>query len=647
MQMRLKSAGQVMAAMPVAFSNGIKENIRFAMNRPVDFVVSTAFSMGTFMVVKHLALQALLGIALGPVATPIVAGMLAAALITSVRGVAKQKELGEARAAQLMQNMENPPTPEQLARARKVNISQVLGAAGMHMVFSGLIGSLFTFVVPELFDGIEGTDQQNEQDSDVTENGSPKTGFEMLKDDFLGEYYEARGGPFEYDHRVSGTNQLGAYAISTDQLQELGYYEDPRPVAQQDLEIKDEYWTGKEGIKSLEGFYAEHELQDQILLDKMNQTWAKIVEYGLDEKYAGKMIGGLEITPERLLAGAMKYGVEPQDITLGVGIDHHLTEAQADPDNSFFKQVVSPKLEKFDHNNFPYRPGIADGVELVPEEVQQPPTEGNQEPPPPKETVPSQPPIFQPDTSANEGVTKIQLDQNLSYNMGALGRTDYDVIIVEDFKDILLKKDGRAEGVPTEDGYLLTLNGPLFDNAKGYLDTEGNRVQTTYGQTTGMLVVDGKEVRPFFDPQHPRFFTQTGRGTITVNFADNNGVIGQMANGDPFLMTADEWQAASIEAEDLDWAIQNGGVLLDQGANPHSAGTESLKERTAMGFTPDGKLVIIHADQVNQHHLGEISREHGAVDAMFLDGVNVGYSIPGQDQSVGKILNRSTVFHIR
>ncbi|MDG1287573.1 MAG: phosphodiester glycosidase family protein [Rickettsiales bacterium] len=431
----LKSGSQA-TARPVTFSKKIQQNINYAMDNPIDFVTSTATSMATFMVVKSFAIQALLGVALGPFATPIVAGMLAAALITSVRATVKQTSAAQERVAQLTADTANPPSAEALSVARKVNVSNIIGAGAMHGLFSGLVGSLFGFMALEV-----------------------------------------------------------------------------------------------------------------------------------------------------------------------------MSDVNAEPD------VTTPPAEE----------PTVDGGAVVDGGV------------------------------VDAGNTKINVTSNLTYDMGGtFGNSSYSTIIVEDFKDVLIQQDAQGGGVLTQEGYALTLNGPLFDNAGSYV-VNGQTIPTRYGETVGMLIVDGDIQRPFVDPSLPRFDIASGG---IENFADENGIMGKMTNGDPFVMTALEWKTTPIPADKIDWAFQNGGVLLDQDGtysvtgsdnvhNPNNPMTSSLKERTAMGFNAEGDLVIIHADKVNNYHLGQIAAQHGAVDAMFLDGANVGYSLPSHDIEQGTILDNSTVFHIR
>ena len=611
--MRLPKASRANAT-AVALSAGLKQSVQNLMDNPVDYMISAGFSAGTFMLVKSLAIVALGPLVLGATATPIIAGMLTAALITGVRATGEAEKQRDERVAALQANSANPPTMQQLADAQKINASAIIASAFKHGLFSGLIGAFLGHIASEAFMGA---------DEVTPDDKAPETLFvgdeaKAFKQEFVDQLYAHRDGPWNYDHRIEGTNLLGAYGINVDDLEELGYYDDPRPEADQDLTIKDEYWTGKGGIDSTQDFYDAHGLQDQIILDELNGEWAKVVEYGLDQKFTGQTVSGVEITPERLLAGVHLYGLEPID-----GVDPKdwggfagmlQDEITAPNQDKFFENTPAKLLQPFkSFPEFPYEIG-------------------------------SEKPII--DITALAEASSVSIEERTDQN--------YTVITVTNPDEIFLHKDKLGDGIITEfEDDLLVINGPLFQDGSNYGVPDGGYIMDHKTQGGDPTNIGG-----LTNPNDPKFHPA---GKPIENFADNNGIMGQKENGEMFLMTYDEWRMNPIPENDVKWAFQNGPILLDQdhdyrgqmaNHNPHDPNTAPLMiddkpaQRTAMGYTEKGDLVIIHSkDPTNFHQLGSFMAKEKAVDAMFLDGTNVGYIKDGVTH--GKILDGSTTFHIQ
>lgn len=175
MDLRLRDANQAQTK-PVTFSENLQQKFQSIRDNPKDFVISTAVSMGTFMAVKALAF-----VALGSFATPLLAAMVAAAVIASVRGTSAELEARDERVAALKRDTENPPTAEDLATASQINTAGIAVSALKHAAISGVIGSVFGYLlseaIPNLFpDATPEADPPTVEESPHTDIGHDVAG---------------------------------------------------------------------------------------------------------------------------------------------------------------------------------------------------------------------------------------------------------------------------------------------------------------------------------------------------------------------------------------------------------------------------------------------------------------------------------------
>lgn len=107
---------------------------------------------------------------------------------------------------------------------------------------------------------------------------------------------------------INDIGYVGRYQMGNATLQDLGYTK-PRPkgVSQKEWLSNPKAWKGKDGIKNLDNFLSNSKVQD-----KAQDRWNKIIDSRLKnngiEKYYGKTVGGVKITPEGARAAAHLIG---------------------------------------------------------------------------------------------------------------------------------------------------------------------------------------------------------------------------------------------------------------------------------------------------------------------------------------------------
>jgi hypothetical protein len=155
-QLALANAGQVQAR-PVSLSQRLNMHYQRLVTNPGDYVLTALTSMATFMAVRYAALSLLtLGPITAPIATPLIAGMMAAGLIAMFHATAQEKAKRNERMAMIENDPSLQLTPQELDRAQQLNGVAIISSGLRHAAFSGLFGSLlgylFTEAFPDLFD---------------------------------------------------------------------------------------------------------------------------------------------------------------------------------------------------------------------------------------------------------------------------------------------------------------------------------------------------------------------------------------------------------------------------------------------------------------------------------------------------------------
>lgn len=114
---------------------------------------------------------------------------------------------------------------------------------------------------------------------------------------------------------VNTLNFLGAYQFGEAALIDLGYVRRDRNIYDNNFSGG---FTGKHGIRSIQGFLNNPRVQDKAAQDWMRMMWKYIRAEGL-HRYAWKEVGGSILTPSGMLAathllgtGALKKYVRSQ-----------------------------------------------------------------------------------------------------------------------------------------------------------------------------------------------------------------------------------------------------------------------------------------------------------------------------------------------
>ncbi len=109
------------------------------------------------------------------------------------------------------------------------------------------------------------------------------------------------GGDYQ---AVNSLNFLGAYQFGEAALIDLGYVRRDQDVYDNDYSGG---WTGKNGVRSIEGFLANEEEQDRAAQQWMRVMWSYI-EYREIDGYAWKQVGETQLTTSGMLAAAHLLG---------------------------------------------------------------------------------------------------------------------------------------------------------------------------------------------------------------------------------------------------------------------------------------------------------------------------------------------------
>ena len=135
---------------------------------------------------------------------------------------------------------------------------------------------------------------------------------------------------------------LGKYQMGEAALIDCGYYKRDGKISNSFL---DKFWTGKDGVKSKQGFLDNHQAQDNAIREYMNVQWRYIVSVNLD-RFVGQSRTGILFTVSGLLAGAHLGGHGR--------LENYLKNNQLDPDgNGVFVTEYIQKLAGYDT---PFKP---------------------------------------------------------------------------------------------------------------------------------------------------------------------------------------------------------------------------------------------------------------------------------------------------
>lgn len=121
----------------------------------------------------------------------------------------------------------------------------------------------------------------------------------------LNNFYEALGFS-ESGGNYSSVNKfgyLGKYQMGEAALIDSGYYKKKSPYNNDWSGT----WSGKNGVSSKDDFLKSPKAQEEAQMDFKKAQWLQIKSLGLD-KYVGKMINGVEITPSGILGAAHLKG---------------------------------------------------------------------------------------------------------------------------------------------------------------------------------------------------------------------------------------------------------------------------------------------------------------------------------------------------
>jgi hypothetical protein len=135
---------------------------------------------------------------------------------------------------------------------------------------------------------------------------------------------------------------LGKYQMGEEALIDSGYYKRDGKLGNTFL---DKFWTGKDGVKSKQGFLDSPQAQENAIRDYMKVQWGYVIFHNLD-RYIGQKVHGILITTSVLLAGSHLGGHTNLNKFIKLG-----TEFEDDYDTK-----ISGYVKKFAGYETPFKP---------------------------------------------------------------------------------------------------------------------------------------------------------------------------------------------------------------------------------------------------------------------------------------------------
>ncbi len=116
---------------------------------------------------------------------------------------------------------------------------------------------------------------------------------------------------------VNSLGYLGKYQMGEPALVDSGYYKSDGN--KEDNRFSDQFWTGKDGVKSKAGFLNNRQAQENAIREYMKIQWRYILASGSD-RFVGQTIKGYLITTSGILAGAHLGGWRSLALFLKTGV---------------------------------------------------------------------------------------------------------------------------------------------------------------------------------------------------------------------------------------------------------------------------------------------------------------------------------------
>ncbi len=206
---------------------------------------------------------------------------------------------------------------------------------------------------------------------------------------------------------------------------------------------------------------------------------------------------------------------------------------------------------------------------------------------------------------------------------------DYDVITIDGVTDLKIQPDDASKaGIQVLPKDEIIVNGPINNSSSN--------------NTDGGVIQGGNITRPFVKPDP----------TKKNNFNWNNGIFGRDKKGKYFLMTYDQWDKAKKNnnkfEKTIDFAFQNGPMLIRNGTNQVPTSAADTKKRSAMGIDKNGKLVVLYTNtEATMADLAKKCETLGLTNTIYLDGDDswAGYIDDGKQK--GNLKNGAAVIHIQ
>lgn len=346
MDLRIGNATSVKARM-IALSDRAKNVVQYMRDHPLDFVLSTVSSIGTYMAARALVQACLLAIGLGGVAASAIAiAVITSGLMAVGRTIYQERKARKERIEAVHAHAEltgTPPSAEDLATARSINVQNVLSRGIRQAAFTGLLSGTFGLGFSYIYEHLPKIEFNF--NFDYTTPKAYFGDFPMTNgayQDFLGELAgQESGGDYT---KTNSRDFLGKYQMGEPAMKELGYYtyEGDSTPGHTKPNTWQGRWTGKDGVWSRDQFLNSPAAQENAVHELMRRNWAEIVDRDLD-RYVGMTVKGVPITKSGLLAGAHLGGVG--------GLENFLT-SPGDPSDG--ARTVGSYVRQFGGHGVPF-----------------------------------------------------------------------------------------------------------------------------------------------------------------------------------------------------------------------------------------------------------------------------------------------------